>query len=109
VLGVVSFEGAVAGAVKMDDDRHNFAEGQARLASSRALAAGDQVPVVGRFKALAEVVDIAEHVKERAHRGFLGLVGGGSHPPSLRKPRFFCKSCFPYPELTLLFTASNGG
>ena len=60
-----------------DDDRHGLTQGQPGLASALDGAAGEQVGLENRFEAVAEVIDIAEHVKERAHRGFLGLVGGG--------------------------------
>jgi hypothetical protein len=33
------------------------------------------VRLENRFETVAEVVDIAEHVKECAHRDFLGLLG----------------------------------
>lgn len=61
----------------MHDDRHDLAQGQPRLASTLEGSAGEQVRFEDRLEVLAEVVDIAEHVKERAHRGFLGLVEDG--------------------------------
>ena len=70
VLGVIMFERPVVAPMKVNENRHDFAEGECWLAAVATLARLEQVPVIERFKPLAEVINIAEHSGELqlAHR-----------------------------------------
>jgi hypothetical protein len=80
VFGVVMFERPVVATMKVDENGHDFAEGECCLAAAGAMASLEQVPVIDRFKPLAEVVNIAEHRRELqlAHRDplLLRLIHG---------------------------------
>jgi hypothetical protein len=67
VLGIVTVERPVVTTVKVDEEGHDFAQGQFRAAGAGALPRLEQVPVIERFKPLAEVIDIAAHSNEPAH------------------------------------------
>jgi hypothetical protein len=58
------FARPVVALMKVDENRHDFAEGEDWLATAVAMARLEQMLGIDRFKPLAEVVNISEHSGE---------------------------------------------
>ena len=54
------FEGAIAGLLKPDDDRHDFAQHQGRFAVSLDGAGSELFRIEGWLEGLAEIVKVGE-------------------------------------------------
>jgi hypothetical protein len=62
VLGIVGLEIAIAGHVEVNDDRHNLAGGQARLATRPIRPAQNRLKLLNGMH-LAIIIDIDEKVQ----------------------------------------------
>ena len=60
ITSVEVFESAIARQMKVNDDRHDFAQVQRRLPDAAARAVGKKVVSEFRLKAFAEIVNVAE-------------------------------------------------